>query len=297
MQDETSLSGTLTDVSQLLLFPFYRWRNWDSGSWGHLPRALQLPRHWLGSIWKRASGEIGSWAHWHVPPPPVLAPISPCPGGYLETQLQVIWLSLGTSDARLSNSRIPPSLNWIPLFCRWVRLRTRAPYSLIPERNVKLQIPWQIPSWASQPWISGLLLLHQWKWGLGLSWGLHTGTRQRPNTLPQLDLYLQGPSYSLNYVQLLFPFHTFFLFFPLPSSLLFYPRGIKIYLKYIQFEKIYITVLQYSHQDNPMDRGAWWATVHGGHRVRHDWVTNAHTHLLFHTCTSQNTNLMATSEP
>ena len=23
----------------------------------------------------------------------------------------------------------------------------------------------------------------------------------------------------------------------------------------------------------PMDRGAWWAAVHGGGRVRHDWVT------------------------
>ena len=24
--------------------------------------------------------------------------------------------------------------------------------------------------------------------------------------------------------------------------------------------------LQYSCLENPMDRGAWWATVHGGHR-------------------------------
>ena len=22
----------------------------------------------------------------------------------------------------------------------------------------------------------------------------------------------------------------------------------------------------------------WWATVHGGHRVGHDWMTNTHTH-------------------
>ena len=33
--------------------------------------------------------------------------------------------------------------------------------------------------------------------------------------------------------------------------------------------------LQYSCLENPMDRGAWWATDHsGGHRVGHDWVTN-----------------------
>ena len=29
-------------------------------------------------------------------------------------------------------------------------------------------------------------------------------------------------------------------------------------------------LLQYSCLENPMDRGAWWATVH---RVRHDWAT------------------------
>ena len=28
--------------------------------------------------------------------------------------------------------------------------------------------------------------------------------------------------------------------------------------------------LQYSYLENPMDRGAWRAIVHGGHRVRHD---------------------------
>ena len=28
--------------------------------------------------------------------------------------------------------------------------------------------------------------------------------------------------------------------------------------------------LQYSCLENPMDRGAWWATVHGLQRVRHD---------------------------
>ena len=30
--------------------------------------------------------------------------------------------------------------------------------------------------------------------------------------------------------------------------------------------------LQYSCLENPMDRGAWWATVHGVARVRHDLV-------------------------
>ena len=28
--------------------------------------------------------------------------------------------------------------------------------------------------------------------------------------------------------------------------------------------------LQSSCLENPMDRGAWWATVHGSQRVRHD---------------------------
>ena len=32
--------------------------------------------------------------------------------------------------------------------------------------------------------------------------------------------------------------------------------------------------LQYSCLENPMDRGAWWATVHGVQRVEHDWVTS-----------------------
>ena len=35
--------------------------------------------------------------------------------------------------------------------------------------------------------------------------------------------------------------------------------------------------LQYSCLGNPMDRGAWWATVHGVARVRHDLATE-HTH-------------------
>ena len=32
--------------------------------------------------------------------------------------------------------------------------------------------------------------------------------------------------------------------------------------------------LQYSCLRNPMDRGAWWATVHGSQTVRHDSTTN-----------------------
>ena len=31
--------------------------------------------------------------------------------------------------------------------------------------------------------------------------------------------------------------------------------------------------LQYSCLENTVDRGAWWATVHGGRRVRHDCTT------------------------
>ena len=35
--------------------------------------------------------------------------------------------------------------------------------------------------------------------------------------------------------------------------------------------------LQHSCLENPMDRGAWQAAVHGGHRVRHDSVTSTFT--------------------
>ena len=34
--------------------------------------------------------------------------------------------------------------------------------------------------------------------------------------------------------------------------------------------------LQYSCLENPMDRGAWEATIHGVARVRHDWATSLH---------------------
>ena len=36
--------------------------------------------------------------------------------------------------------------------------------------------------------------------------------------------------------------------------------------------------LQYSCLKNPVDRGAWWATVHGSQRVGHDWATSLHFH-------------------
>ena len=36
--------------------------------------------------------------------------------------------------------------------------------------------------------------------------------------------------------------------------------------------------LQYPCLENPVDRGAWWATVHGSRRVRHDWETHTFTH-------------------
>ena len=38
-------------------------------------------------------------------------------------------------------------------------------------------------------------------------------------------------------------------------------------------EKGNVNPLQYSCLKNPMDRGAWQATVHGAIRVRHDLVT------------------------
>ena len=36
---------------------------------------------------------------------------------------------------------------------------------------------------------------------------------------------------------------------------------------------IYIYISEYSCLENPVDRGAWQATVHGVARVRHDLVT------------------------
>ena len=34
--------------------------------------------------------------------------------------------------------------------------------------------------------------------------------------------------------------------------------------------------IQYSCLENPLDGGAWWATVHGLQRVGHDWATSLH---------------------
>ena len=36
--------------------------------------------------------------------------------------------------------------------------------------------------------------------------------------------------------------------------------------------------LQYSCLENSMDRGAWWATVHGVAKSHHDWATNTQPH-------------------
>jgi len=33
------------------------------------------------------------------------------------------------------------------------------------------------------------------------------------------------------------------------------------------------SLLQYSYQNNPMNRGAWWAIVHGVTKVRHNLAT------------------------
>ena len=35
--------------------------------------------------------------------------------------------------------------------------------------------------------------------------------------------------------------------------------------------------LQYPCLENSMDRGTWWATVHGLQKIGHDLVTNTHT--------------------
>ena len=45
--------------------------------------------------------------------------------------------------------------------------------------------------------------------------------------------------------------------------------------------------LQYSCLENPVDRGAWWATVHGVARVKHDLATKPPpSHLLTRLCCS-----------
>ena len=42
--------------------------------------------------------------------------------------------------------------------------------------------------------------------------------------------------------------------------------------------------LQYSCLENPMDRGAWWATVHGSQRVEHNCVTSLHLYCELSSC-------------
>ena len=45
-------------------------------------------------------------------------------------------------------------------------------------------------------------------------------------------------------------------------------------------EEGYGNPLWYSCLENPMDRGAWWAVVHGSQGVTHSWATNTFT--FFH---------------
>ena len=40
--------------------------------------------------------------------------------------------------------------------------------------------------------------------------------------------------------------------------------------------------VQYFCLENPMDRGAWWATVQGLQRVRHNWSNLIHTHTVIY---------------
>jgi len=43
--------------------------------------------------------------------------------------------------------------------------------------------------------------------------------------------------------------------------------------------------LQYSHLENSMDGGAWWATVQRSQRVGHGWTTeHTHTYICMHVC-------------
>lgn len=62
--------------------------------------------------------------------------------------------------------------------------------------------------------------------GLGVSWGIHIGTRQRPNTCPQLDHCLTVPQAVLTVPNYLSPPHLFSVSFPpRPSSLLLSSQG------------------------------------------------------------------------
>ena len=55
------------------------------------------------------------------------------------------------------------------------------------------------------------------------------------------------------------------------------------------------TPLQYSCLENPMEGGAWWATVHGLQRVGHDWATSRSRSLHWKDwCWSWNSDTLAT---
>ena len=49
--------------------------------------------------------------------------------------------------------------------------------------------------------------------------------------------------------------------------------GVHMSLSDLVFSMCMPRPLQYSCLENPMDRGAWWATVQGVARVRHDLAT------------------------
>ena len=61
-------------------------------------------------------------------------------------------------------------------------------------------------------------------------------------------------------------------------------RNVTFILQTLSFPLIqmaWINVIQYSHLENPMDRGTWWATVHGVARVRLDLETKPPPHTYY----------------
>ncbi|KAB0372284.1 hypothetical protein FD755_016076 [Muntiacus reevesi] len=81
------------------------------------------------------------------------------------------------------------------------------------------------------------------------------------------------------------PFQPFFVFIeecPTCSTLL--PPGNHLFVLYVPTSvgEENGNPLQHSCLENPMDRGACWATVHGVARVGHDLVTKPPPPLLFH---------------
>ena len=51
--------------------------------------------------------------------------------------------------------------------------------------------------------------------------------------------------------------------------------------------------LQYSCLENPMDRGAWRAIVHGVSKVGHGWAHSILAHVHIYTCSCMNTEVLA----